>query len=1156
MDFDDSSSDDDQPVVPRPNTAKQTGGRGGGLPPRPSAPGPGAHRPLNPPPTDSEEEEVEEEAVSHPGGGRAPAHPMTAQHQKHHHEEEEEEEEKPHEGPLSGTLLERRSNYVSISRAPFESGAVIIKSLTFPTQTDRSTQEIQQAIETYADTIAKHFHALSKNTSAAGVQVVPLIDILVNETHEADHLQILSECIGGGSLEDALAHVTLDSYRIRAITLSLVSIIDKLHSSNIVHGNLKSSNILFIEDELILTDFYNVSGTPLSLSQDFTYYPPEICEEYRQKFGDVTDLGDLVCEFMEDPITMNKAVDVWAVGMIVLEMALGRAPCRLKVPSEISVMCRGKGLSDLIKTHCVDCSTGMVEFITTCLCADPSRRPLTTTLLAHPWLSMVHPKVMGTQEVIKALAHESVAQTSVFTSQTSHHLQTNAALFRNAVFSLREGKKSPFGGTKPNDIYVTKEANVTINAGSQPVGDVFVYDVAHGHVFIAERCRRVYLKNCLESEVILGPCDALIVDGVSECQIVVAAKDIKIRNCSNVQFMCYSMNPVDIDEISEAKCQFGPYLSSFQGITSMWNEAHLGSLVCNVAAGPYRGQHELLLHDVLSGIRITSCDFPYAIHPTASSCEVSIRNVKNVFVCYCENETSYLSPIEYLPLIVENTHDSDVWLLNNVPVCIVTKCTKTRVVLGPVLDFTVIEDCSDCEIHVPCFGEVTLVNCERCVVHAYVMKPINLLKCKDVSVGPFVVAIPELDEMLESIGVDEENLPDNLYDQVQALEGGLRRPGGRVNSLTHQVLLPEEVTGLKIVLEGLVEPSPILFPEELSGDVASLTPKPGTTFYINLDGIELTRAFGTVPNMDVVVENISTGKIILLDGVKSLTVRKCVATEVQIVVAAAGSVLIEDCSHVTIFVTTKSVTLRNCHHVTCQIHTNTAPVLEGCTDVLLLQFDFKTPHLLQALSNAGVDPSINCVGDISPNLEDFILPIVGSLSEFRMLPLAQGHFERLGGEESVQQLPNQNLKMSGATCTRKTAMSALEKLLSEKLTKHVTGESPKTKQASPAVSPVKAAVTTAEQHSIQPTLAPPSESHSAQSGVPVRSNFDDSSSEDEDNKQSAQKQPLETPAAKPASPPKVVGNPLQAATAPQQSNNVAKFDDSSSDEKEKETKGP
>ena len=116
-----------------------------------------------------------------------------------------------------------------------------------------------------------------------------------------------------GNLENAIKNEQrINLLDALVITLQIADALEYLHSKNIIHGNLKPSNILFTKDNILkITDFNapnikdNVSYNQLH-ARTLNYVAPE---ELSKDFGKI-----------------GPWTDTWALGIILYEMTSGRRP--------------------------------------------------------------------------------------------------------------------------------------------------------------------------------------------------------------------------------------------------------------------------------------------------------------------------------------------------------------------------------------------------------------------------------------------------------------------------------------------------------------------------------------------------------------------------------------------------------------------------------------------------------------------------------------------------------------------------------------------------------------------------------------------------------------------------------------------------------------
>ena len=123
------------------------------------------------------------------------------------------------------------------------------------------------------------------------------------------------------SLRDVLKDATYDE-RIE-ITLDILTKFDRIHHQGIVHRDIKPENILFIDDELKITDFgisklvNSTTRSTLGVSGTCYYMSPEQIQKSR--FGGV-----------------DWRTDIWQLGVLIYEIFTSRFPFDSESPYEIT----------------------------------------------------------------------------------------------------------------------------------------------------------------------------------------------------------------------------------------------------------------------------------------------------------------------------------------------------------------------------------------------------------------------------------------------------------------------------------------------------------------------------------------------------------------------------------------------------------------------------------------------------------------------------------------------------------------------------------------------------------------------------------------------------------------------------------------------------
>eukprot|EP01130_Rhizamoeba_saxonica_P003821 TRINITY_DN1583_c0_g3_i2.p1 TRINITY_DN1583_c0_g3~~TRINITY_DN1583_c0_g3_i2.p1 ORF type:complete len:605 (-),score=123.16 TRINITY_DN1583_c0_g3_i2:142-1956(-) len=199
--------------------------------------------------------------------------------------------------------------------------------------------------------------------------IVEFIDgYLVNQK-----LWVVMELMDGGCLTDVL-----DEFRSIKMTEGQIAQVCKdsllglsyVHNQHRIHRDIKSDNILLnSKGEVKLADF----GFSAQLTQDRAkrtsiigtpyWMPPEMIqgEEYGTK------------------------VDIWSLGIMIMEMAEGEPPYMDYPPLRALFLITTKGIPNLKKPKLW--SDDMKDFLTKCLTVEPSNRPTSNEMLDHPFIN-------------------------------------------------------------------------------------------------------------------------------------------------------------------------------------------------------------------------------------------------------------------------------------------------------------------------------------------------------------------------------------------------------------------------------------------------------------------------------------------------------------------------------------------------------------------------------------------------------------------------------------------------------------------------------------------------------------------------------------------------------------------------------------------------
>ncbi|EYC09452.1 hypothetical protein Y032_0060g3126 [Ancylostoma ceylanicum] len=199
------------------------------------------------------------------------------------------------------------------------------------------------------------------------------------EVHQ-DEVLIMMEFCSEGTLE-RVCREGLDEELVRRYTNSLLRAVAYMHSQKVVHRDIKPANIfLDLHCVLKLGDF----GCSVRLRDQATVY------------GEIAEYAGTVQYMAPEVLTYGgmaedgryrgygRAVDIWSIGCVVLQMSTGRAPWPEMHPFQITMrVCQGG-----LPAYPVPVGPLLKHFLDQCFVFDPDERKSAEQLLQDPFANL------------------------------------------------------------------------------------------------------------------------------------------------------------------------------------------------------------------------------------------------------------------------------------------------------------------------------------------------------------------------------------------------------------------------------------------------------------------------------------------------------------------------------------------------------------------------------------------------------------------------------------------------------------------------------------------------------------------------------------------------------------------------------------------------
>ena len=191
-------------------------------------------------------------------------------------------------------------------------------------------------------------------------------------------INILMEHVSGGTIASLLKKFgTFEEPVFRRYTSQLIDSVTYLHSNNVVHRDIKGSNIMVTTTGFIkLIDFGTAKKTTDDLVTPLSAMKLDFCIK-----GTPYWMAPEVVQMTGEP--SNKA-DVWSIGCTVIEMATGSPPYfHMQPMSALFIIGSANKPSPKLPDNFSDAAK---DFVSRCLTKSMARRPTASDLGQHRFM--------------------------------------------------------------------------------------------------------------------------------------------------------------------------------------------------------------------------------------------------------------------------------------------------------------------------------------------------------------------------------------------------------------------------------------------------------------------------------------------------------------------------------------------------------------------------------------------------------------------------------------------------------------------------------------------------------------------------------------------------------------------------------------------------
>ena len=180
-----------------------------------------------------------------------------------------------------------------------------------------------------------------------------------------DSLWIIMDIVDGISVHKLIKQEVLTENKIATIVKGILEALQYIHTQGLIHCDIKPANLMLRKDgvtQVIDLGLCTKQAVGLTERRGTTLYmAPEMAHR----------------------VPYDQKVDIWALGISILNMSLNYVPYKDKPAKEIRQLIRQNGKPHFDREGL---SVLLLDFLDHCLEPDPAERPSAAELLLHPFL--------------------------------------------------------------------------------------------------------------------------------------------------------------------------------------------------------------------------------------------------------------------------------------------------------------------------------------------------------------------------------------------------------------------------------------------------------------------------------------------------------------------------------------------------------------------------------------------------------------------------------------------------------------------------------------------------------------------------------------------------------------------------------------------------